>query len=74
MLSKTRKREIVQARQIAMYFAKNCTNNSLSKIGREIGQKDHATVLHASRTVKNLMDIDKEFKQNIEDIEHIIKK
>jgi len=74
LLSKSRKREIVQARQIAMYFAKHLTSNSLSNIGREIGQKDHATVLHASRTVKNLIDTDKEFKRHIEEIDHIINK
>ena len=45
--SKTRKREIVQARQIAMYFSKVLTNSSLSTIGAKIGKKDHATVLHA---------------------------
>ncbi|HNA33166.1 MAG TPA: chromosomal replication initiator protein DnaA, partial [Flavobacteriales bacterium] len=48
--SKTRKREVVQARQIAMYFAKKMTKNSLASIGAHCGGKDHATVLHACRT------------------------
>ena len=52
--SKTRKREIVQARQIAMYFAKKMTKSSLANIGLHCGGKDHATVLHACRTVNNL--------------------
>jgi len=67
--SKTRKREIVQARQITMYFAKNYTKNSLAIIGSIVGGKDHATVLHACRTVQNLIETDKKFKQYIDDIE-----
>lgn len=67
--SKTRKREVVQARQIAMYFAKSMTKSSLSNIGMNLGGKDHATVLHACRTVNNLMDTDKKFKGYISDIQ-----
>ena len=44
-LTKSRKREVVQARQIAMYLAKNHTDFSTAKIGALIGHKDHATVL-----------------------------
>jgi chromosomal replication initiator protein len=56
LLSKTRKRQIVQARQIAMYMSRNLISNcSLSTIGAEIGGKDHATVLHACTTVGDLM-------------------
>ncbi len=65
----TRKREIVQARQIAMFFSKNLTKHSLASIGAQIGNKDHATVLHACKTVKNLRDTDKSFRQYVEDIE-----
>jgi len=71
--TKTRKREIVQARQIAMYFSKGMTKSSLSTIGSIIGGKDHATVLHACKTVNNLMDTDKRFKSQIEDIERRLK-
>ncbi|MGE0078791.1 MAG: chromosomal replication initiator protein DnaA [Bacteroidales bacterium] len=71
--TKTRKREIVQARQIAMYFSKGLTKSSLSTIGSVIGSKDHATVLHACKTVNNLMDTDKRFKSQIEDIEKRLK-
>ncbi len=67
--AKTRKREIVQARQIAMYFSKNLTNSSLSAIGSKIGQKDHATVLYACRTISNLMETDRELKSQIHEIE-----
>ena len=45
--TKSRKREVVQARQVAMYLAKTYTDFSTSKIGKFIGNKDHATVLHA---------------------------
>jgi chromosomal replication initiator protein len=71
--SKTRKREIVQARQIAMFFSKSLTKSSLASIGSQIGGKDHATVLHACKTVNNLMDTDKRFKQTIENIEKKLK-
>ena len=70
---KTRKREIVQARQIAMYFAKNLTQSSLASIGSQIGGKDHATVLHACRTVTNLKEIDKNFRLSIDEIENKLK-
>lgn len=71
--TKTRKREIVQARQIAMYFSKSLTKSSLSTIGSIIGGKDHATVLHACKTVNNLKDTDKRFKSQIDDIERRLK-
>lgn len=67
--SKTRKREIVQARQIAMYFAKKMTKSSLASIGAHCGGKDHATVLHACRTVNNLQETDKHFRKYLEDLE-----
>jgi len=67
--TKTRKREIVQARQITMFFSKSLTKYSLASIGAQIGNKDHATVLHACKTVNNLKDTDKNFRQYVEDIE-----
>ena len=72
LLSKTRKRQIVQARQIAMYMSRNMINCSLSTIGSEIGGKDHATVLHACTTVSDLMSTDKTFKQYVTDIEKML--
>ena len=73
LLSKTRKRQIVQARQIAMYECRNLVPGcSLSTIGSELGGKDHATVLHACNTVQDLMSTDKSFRQWIEDIEGMI--
>lgn len=69
MKSKTRKREIVQARQIAMYFSKKMTKSSLANIGAQCGGKDHATVLHACRTVSNLTETDKQFRSFVDDLE-----
>ncbi|WP_430815571.1 chromosomal replication initiator protein DnaA [Carboxylicivirga sp. RSCT41] len=71
--SKTRKREIVQARQIAMFFSKGLTNSSLSTIGAKIGKKDHATVLHACKAINNLIETDKDFKGQIKEIEAQLK-
>ena len=72
LLSKTRKRQIVQARQIAMYMSRSLINCSLSTIGAEIGGKDHATVLHACTTVNDLMSTDKAFRQYVTDIEKML--
>ena len=66
--SRTRKREIVQARQLAMYFAKQYTKSPLSMIGLQCGNKDHATVLHACKQVSNLIETDKQFRSWAEDI------
>jgi chromosomal replication initiator protein len=70
--AKTRKREVVQARQLAMYFAKEFTKMSLTSIGAAFG-RDHTTVIHAIKTVKNLSDTDKTFKQYMQDIERSLK-
>ena len=73
MLSKTRKREIVQARQIAMYLGRSLTKTSLAQIGAQIGGKDHATVLHACNTVSDLIETDRNFKQDVLSIEKLLK-
>ena len=73
LLSKSRKRNIVQARQIAMYLSRNLIGGcSLSTIGMELGGKDHATVLHACNTVSDLMSTDKLFRQYVSDIEGML--
>ena len=72
--TKSRKREVVQARQIAMYLAKNYTDFSTSKIGKFIGNKDHATVLHACKTVKGQLEVDKSFQAEVQEIESLLKK
>jgi chromosomal replication initiator protein len=65
LLQKTRKREIVQARQITMYLAKAFTKNSLKTIGEHFGGRDHTTVIHSCQTVKDLMDTDGVFRDNV---------
>ncbi len=66
--SNTRKRNVVQARQLAMYFSKKMTKSSLASIGSQIGKRDHATVLHACKTVDNLSETDKQFKRYVDEI------
>jgi chromosomal replication initiator protein len=73
MLSKRRNRELAQARQIAMYLAKCHTKHSLSSIGEQIGKRDHATVLHACKVVNDLMEIDKQYRACIQEIQNKIK-
>ncbi|MCL2168094.1 MAG: chromosomal replication initiator protein DnaA [Lentimicrobiaceae bacterium] len=62
-------REVVQPRQVCMFFAKKYTNLPLSTIGRLCGDRDHATVLHACRTISNLYDTDKKIKIDVDEIE-----
>ncbi|AFD05171.1 chromosomal replication initiator protein DnaA [Solitalea canadensis] len=71
--SKTRKREIVQARQISMYLAKNHTKASLKTIGQFYGGRDHSTVIYACQTVEDLIDTDKKFKNWVQDIQKKLK-
>jgi chromosomal replication initiator protein len=71
--SKTRKREVVQARQISMYFAKEMTKASLKNIGSHFGNRDHSTVIHACQTVNDLMETDKRFKGDVEELTKRIK-
>ena len=69
LLQKTRKREIVQARQITMYLSKAFTKNSLKTIGEHFGGRDHTTVIHSCQTVKDLMDTDMTFKENVMELQ-----
>ena len=68
LLSKTRKREIALPRQLAMYFAKEYTNATFTKIGEEMGGKDHSTVMYACDTIRDVSKIDKELKKYIKDL------
>jgi chromosomal replication initiator protein len=68
--AKTRKREVVQARQIAMYFCKELTQHSLKTIGLHFGGRDHSTVIHANQSVLNQIDTDTKYRQTIEEIRH----
>lgn len=70
--TKSKKQEISQARQIAMYLSRKYTDKSYSNIGEMIGKRDHATVLHACKTVGNWIETDKKFKTYILEIEQLI--
>lgn len=70
--SKSKKQEIAQARQIAMYLSRKLTDKSYSNIGEVLGKRDHATVLHACKTVCNWMETDKKIKSCVQDLEQLI--
>ena len=69
----SRKREVVQARQITMYLSKKYTDNSFSSIGKIVGKRDHATVLHACKTIKDQIETNKSFRASVEEIEALLK-
>jgi len=70
--SPKRTREIAQARQTAMYLSKQHTKSPLTTIGAAIGGKNHATVLHACKAISNLIETDKLFRYQIEEIEKLV--
>ncbi len=73
LVSKSRKRQIVLARQIAMYLSRNLVSGvSLSGIGSGIGGKDHATVLYACSAVADLMATDRNVRQDVRGIEKLL--
>ncbi len=73
LISNSRKRQIVQARQISMYLCRNLISNcSLSSIGAETGGKDHSTVLHSCNIVSDLMSTDRIFKKYVTDLQGIL--
>ena len=70
--SAKRTRDVAQARQVAMYLSKQHTKAPLTVIGSSIGGRNHATVLHSCKAVADMMDTDKQFKMQIEEIERIV--
>ena len=73
LVSHSRKRQLVQARQISMFLCRNLIPNcSLSVIGAKTGGKDHSTVLHSCNTVCDLMSTDRMFKTYVQDLEGIL--
>jgi len=70
----SRKQEIVQARQITMYLAKLHTAYSYAHIGKIVGGKDHATVVHACKTVKDQIEINKAYRATVENIDNSLKR
>ncbi len=70
----SRKQNIVQVRQIAMYFAQKFTDLSSARIGALIGKRNHATVLHSCNQVQDRLHVDKNFKQKVDEIEALLRK
>ena len=68
LLLNSRKREVVLARQIAMYFSKTMTKSTLKSIGDHFGGKDHTTVMHSCKNVQNLIDTDQSFRDNVAEL------
>ncbi len=72
LLSKSRKKEVAQARQVAMYIAKKMTDKPLAEIGLNLGNRNHATVLHAIKTVNDQMEYDAMLRRSIHQIENAL--
>ena len=72
MRAKTRKKEIAQARQIAMYLSKKMTDSSLKTIGLHFGGRDHSTVIHAITTVEQMINSDTKMRDHIDSIKNKI--
>ena len=72
MLSSSRKRSIVIPRQLSMFMAKKLTKLPLSKIGAAFGGKDHTTVLYACKQMKNMMETDVNFNEEVASVERMI--
>lgn len=70
---KTRKREVVMARQLSMYLAKHHTNSSLKAIGDNFGGRDHSTVIYSCKTVEDLIDTDPLIKDALNELEKKVK-
>ena len=70
---KKRVKQIVIPRQIAMYLAREMTDNSLPKIGQEIGGKDHTTVIHAHEKIMSAMTTNEDLKAHVVELRNILK-
>ncbi|MBC7388259.1 MAG: chromosomal replication initiator protein DnaA [Opitutaceae bacterium] len=73
LVDKTRKKEVVVARQLGMFFAKEYTNLSLQTIGQHFGKRDHSTVIHAINCVNDLIETDRKFKKSYQDLQKKLK-
>lgn len=72
LIEKTRKKEIVKPRQIAMFLLRNDLNTSYPYIGRRLGQKDHTTAIHAFKKISGDIKTDKRLEQEINNIREIM--
>ena len=67
-MSSRRSRSVARPRQIAMYLSKKMTTKSLPDIGRRFSGRDHTTVIHAIKKVEELMIQDKNFENEVKDL------
>lgn len=72
--AKTRKHEVVLARQMCMYLAKQLTQMSLKSIGMHFGGRDHTTVLHSCQTIMNYIDTDRKIRQDVDFLRKALKR
>lgn len=68
LLSKRRSRSVARPRQVAMYLAKELTNHSLPEIGESFGGRDHTTVLHACRKIRELLESDADIREDVKNL------
>ena len=73
VFSRSRKHDLVQVRQISMYFAQKYTKMPASRIGQLIGNRDHSTVIHSCSTVEQRLKVDKAFSDELASIENAFK-
>jgi chromosomal replication initiator protein len=73
VVSKSRKRDYVQVRQVSMYLAQKYTKMPASRIGQLIGGRDHSTVIHSCSAVEQRLKLDKAFVEELNSIEHSFK-
>src|SRR5574344_831583 len=66
--SRTRTQQVAYARQVAMYLAARLTDKSHVQIGVHIGNRNHATVIHALKQIKDMMEVDEKVRQDVEEL------
>ena len=72
-VTRSRKRELATIRHITRYFARLKNRDTLERVARATGCTNHANVLNSVRVVHNLMDVDKSFHKEIDEIDHLIR-
>jgi chromosomal replication initiator protein len=70
--SKKRHKDIAHARHVAMYLVRTLTNASLPQIGKNFGDRDHTSVLHACNKIKGMVDDDWRFKEEVEQLIRVL--
>lgn len=73
LYTSTRKKEVAQARQVAMYLAKKLTDKSLVEIGKLMGDRNHATVIHSINAIKKQLEYDAFLRRSIKQIENVLR-